>query len=233
MIYIKKDKTPVFLRQYQADRATDFKSLPKEAKDKLRKSLMDEQSGLCAYCMSKLGSNPSSDVKIEHIHPQSRHPEQDLSYSNLLAVCPGNPVPFSSGSFYSGSSSQSLTCDSCKGDKELFLSPLKPEIEKLIAYDNSGNISAAKNLDPQTKEMVDHDLNTVLNLNHRWLVNNRKKALQTYKAEINQKFGKGKEIKPEFWRRQEKFYSNGGGRNTPYVGILLWFIRRYINQSSR
>ena len=61
--------------------------MPKEVKEKLRTSLLEEQGYICAYCMKKL-EDDFSKVKIEHYI--ARNEENQLDYNNLLAVCKGN-----------------------------------------------------------------------------------------------------------------------------------------------
>ena len=62
-----------------------FNSLSKEP---IRLSLLEEQSGLCAYCMRKL-ENKGKTTHIEHWYPLSKDKERALDYNNMLAVCDG------------------------------------------------------------------------------------------------------------------------------------------------
>src|SRR5947208_3458156 len=57
-------------------------------KDDLRLTLVIEQRGLCCYCMGRIHNGPTT-MKIEHWQCQSRYPNGQLNYRNLLGACPG------------------------------------------------------------------------------------------------------------------------------------------------
>ncbi len=54
----------------------------------VKEQLLREQSGLCAYCQSKLSAKTAS---IEHVIPQSFNNELSTNYYNLVAVCKSPP----------------------------------------------------------------------------------------------------------------------------------------------
>ena len=57
-------------------------------KNALRKALVEEQRGLCCYCMTGISSDRGK-MKIEHWQCQKRYPTKQLNYRNLLAACWG------------------------------------------------------------------------------------------------------------------------------------------------
>ena len=102
MIYIKKSNPPSEMlrevsriksssdwRKIQPDDTkairNKFNELPKAA---IRQSLLEEQGGLCAYCMRRIENNGHS-TRIEHWYPLSADKERALDYGNMLAVCHG------------------------------------------------------------------------------------------------------------------------------------------------
>ncbi|WP_294731845.1 retron system putative HNH endonuclease [uncultured Faecalibaculum sp.] len=213
MIYIHKKQTPDFLRKCQSDPQITFKTMHGSDKQNLRHSLCEEQNELCAYCMKRIRPVESG-MKVEHFDPQSHEAGNDLDYNNLLAVCDGK---ISSG--FSGS-----TCDTHKGDRTLYISPLNPDVESMVHYQANGIIIASEKLPEEIQSQVDADLNDILNLNHVWLQRNRKAVLEAYKLQIA-KHGRGKGKLPEsFWKSEEAKYRLGSRRNQEYKGIILDYI---------
>ena len=147
----------------------------------LKEQLLEEQGWICAYCMGKIAS--VDDAHVEHYCPQKACPEQDLEYMNLLAVCDGLTESYpEKESFHH--------CDKTKGKEgkmsgDVKLSAIDPrsaDCEKELTYNLNGEI-LSKNSDTQ----VEHDLNTVLNLNNKALLLRRKstmdRALELMKKE--------------------------------------------------
>lgn len=105
MIYIEKKSEPVSLREGRETPGADFDGLDKR---ELRKSLLEEQGYLCAYCMKRIRKDKN--VKIEHYHP--RNIQNQMDYGNLLAVCMDNQtLEDEKGKVQK----VRFTCDSCKG----------------------------------------------------------------------------------------------------------------------
>ncbi|QSV71285.1 MAG: TIGR02646 family protein [Aphanizomenon flos-aquae KM1D3_PB] len=53
----------------------------------LKKALLTEQGYICCYCMRRISED---NMEIEHWQPQSKYPELQINYKNLLASCSGN-----------------------------------------------------------------------------------------------------------------------------------------------
>jgi len=147
MIYIKKKKPPSeTIREVSRIKSNpDWKKIQSGntkairnkfdelSKEPIRQSLLEEQSGLCAYCMRRIENNGRT-TRIEHWYPLSKDKDQALDYRNMLAVCDG-------GANYQGNEKKILCCDAFKGDdEELMISPLNVQHMQKITYDKKGYI---------------------------------------------------------------------------------------------
>jgi uncharacterized protein (TIGR02646 family) len=56
-------------------------------KDDVKKILIHEQRGLCAYCMRRIRMDSHS--RVEHWMPLSKDKDRALDYNNMLGVCDG------------------------------------------------------------------------------------------------------------------------------------------------
>ncbi len=150
-------------------------------KNKVRNALIQEQGGLCAYCMCRIprgdaGNQPA--VIIEHFIAREpsdgRDVGQGLDYYNLFAVCHGNRGD-------AGTRKQiDLTCDAHRGNTEFRkIDPLRAETMAAITYTLEGEIQSE---DPD----VAFDLVETLNLNCPTapLVAERKAVLDSLLADI-------------------------------------------------
>lgn len=210
MLYIKKQNQPDKFTQYAGSVNAHFDDMPSEVKSVLRKSLLEEQGYLCAYCMQRIAVD---DVKIEHYVP--RNLQNELRYSNLLAVCKGGE----------GRAKIHQTCDTHKGNTELHIDPqLVGDIET-IYYTSNGYIKSS---------VADYqeDLDTVLNLNDEdgYLVYNRREVLKSFQHQLFKRAGNAR-INKEYFIKCLKRYSrlNDSGEYIPYVGIILWYLKKKIN----
>lgn len=215
MIYIQKGSEPESLKKHRATPGADFDSLDKT---ELREFLLKEQGFLCAYCMRKI--RQKKDVKIEHY--EARTDENQLIYSNLLAVCDGNQkLQEVNGKV----NKKRFTCDSMKGNTKLHIDPQSRADMETIYYDNQGKLYSH---DMSFQE----DIDNVLNLNDQfgYLIGNRKAAVQ---AIIN-KLGKLKQTQDALplllkWRK-EYADTDSNKEYAEYVGILRWYIDKQIRK---
>lgn len=123
-------------------------------KPEIRAALLQEQKGICAYCMRRVSNDMHT--SIEHWSPLSKHKENALSYKNMLAVCDG-------GKTWSGKGKKVLSCDANKGDSdELKISPYNLQHMKKIAYKKDGTIYT----EPFDADL-EKDINRILALNGR------------------------------------------------------------------
>lgn len=208
MIYIKKGDIPNTFLTYSQQKNAHFDDMPTEVKQILRESLWREQGGICAYCMQSIKPNGQS-MKIEHFH--ARNSDNELDYHNLLAVCHGGE----------GRRVEHHTCDTCKGDREIHISPLNAGDMLTISYTSNGIITTSK---PGGQD----ELDAILNLNDKYLVQNRRKQLHALKKGISNHF-KNKTVSKQYWQKIYRYYSlKEDGTYQEYVGILLWYLKKKI-----
>lgn len=80
MLYIKKGKLPKSFIEYTREKCARFDDMPSETKKELRRSLLEEQGYLCAYCMRRIADG-GAETKIEHL--QARNLSNELVYPQL------------------------------------------------------------------------------------------------------------------------------------------------------
>ncbi|MCY3838575.1 MAG: TIGR02646 family protein [Gammaproteobacteria bacterium] len=177
-------------------------------KDALRRKLVKEQRGLCCYCMDRIRDD--QDTKIEHWRPQSRYPEQQLVYRNLLAACPG-------GMGERKRKSQQH-CDTHKGSQDLSWNPADPshEIETRIRYRLDGSIWSDEGA-------FDAELNNVLNLNVAVLKNHRRGMLDDI-AKWYERANERKGATRSWLQHQREKWLPERGELKPYCQIVVWFL---------
>lgn len=238
MIEIKKRTAPRELAQLEkrlikrgltAKQEYDILNGNTQLKRQVRESLMKEQGHICAYCMRKIpderpviGSIPR--VRIEHwiARNQKGHEEDKgtglgVAYSNLLAVCSGGEVPRGT------KRGNQTTCDVRRGNTAIKVDPLNPSTLSTIYYKNNGQIAAT---DPE----INKDLTETLNLNcikYSNLPEGRKKVLEPIQEEIY--LLESEEKRKNRCKELLDMYEEEGAPKTPYCGIIIWWLKNYIN----
>ena len=216
MIHIKKNNPPKKFQEFKQQKPqAHFDDMPTDVKSALRQSLLEEQGYLCAYCMSRIRDK----VKIEHYEP--RNTQNELDYSNLLAVCTGN---------IAGDSFKRQHCDTKKGDKHLHIDPQNIDHIKQISYESNGTVYAKDNDD------FNNDLNLTLNLNDNcgYLKVNRKRALDELKRKIFN-YCQNKTAGRAFIEKTLQFYrtKDRNGEYQPYCGILIDYLLKRLKRWSQ
>lgn len=197
---IVKGAEPASLRAYRAAPGATYDGQDfTEVKDDLRQALVRDQRGLCCYCTAGIAPEAAR-MKVEHWKPQSRYPDLQLAWKNLLGACLGNP----------GSRPQSQSCDTFKGDREIKLDPHNPDHIATLRCRSNGRIYS-------TDEQLQADIEEGLNLNTERLVNERKQLLTRF---INL-LDKGESVD-----RAVRYFEEQG---KPHCGVFrLWAQRRGI-----
>lgn len=212
LILIQKETPPKkFIEFKQQNPPANFDDMPSDIKAILRTSLLKEQGYLCAYCMRRINDN-HNEVKIEHYKP--RNDENELDYSNLLAVCTGTST---------STKKERQHCDTKKGDTVLHIDPQKIEHINQLSYSNDGTILAKDN------PIFTQDLNKTLNLNdnYGYLKTNRKVALESLKKFLHKKY-QGKKVPIADVSKLLNFYQNmQNGQYTEYCGILIYYLMKH------
>lgn len=223
MRYIQKSAPPSSLIQVVKNGLQGYEELPNTVKKDIQRQLLQDQGGLCAYCMKRIDLNS---IQIEHYFP--RHPQNpddaekgkrlSLDFKNLLGVCDGGKSM--------GYDGKNLTCDAHRGNAPLTVNPLNRESIRKIKYSHDGTIYS-------DDESVNHDLNETLNLNSEAanLARNRKSVLDRFiQSYIMKKYANKRITKEEWHHLYEKTQSRDqDGNLLPYVGILEYFIHKKFN----
>ena len=123
-------------------------------------ALVAEQHGLCAYTLQRIDLDCAH---IEHVLPRSQHPDNTLDWDNLLACFPDPQQGCAFGAKHK---------DAYDPARSPFVSPTEKKAEQLFRYHRTGEIEGLNDAARQTVS------DTVLNLNHVSLVNDRRAKIQ-------------------------------------------------------
>ena len=204
MQLIFKGTEPKKLTEYRASGARYSDGMDPEYRIPLIEQLLTEQGYRCAYCGGRL-QKPR--VKIEHWATQSLHPDRDLDYTNLLAVCYGDLF-----------CRTELHCDrSRKDNTDLVLNPQRADHIAQIEFRYDGRIV----LD-NTELFFDLDSPNRLNLNCPELVQKRRQLLSDFRIHLSRLHGRGKAI--NFGR----LLADQQASRESFNDIILWYLRRKI-----
>ena len=206
---VKKQRVPTIFGQIKS-RRENYDDLVSEEKDAMKQVLLEEQGYKCAYCMSNINMNNST---IEHYIPRkgtNGDMSLSLDYRNLFAVCDTTR----------GCPEEEQTCDVKKGDKLLHIDPRLQEHIDTIYYDRSGYIRSSFS---SGTDNFDDDLNQILNLNSRQLLNNRISAWKTLMQRMNKK--KDKTWTADFIHKYIEKLSGADDR-TAYSGFLVYLLKQ-------
>jgi hypothetical protein len=163
-----------------------------------------------------LSSVPETDwrkMKIEHWLCQHKHSNRQLDYRNLLGGCMGGEDKPDSEKH----------CDTRKGNKRLKWNPADPShrIETRVEYDLEGRISS-----PDAE--FDRELNEVLGLNLKRIMNNRKYALwamlEWWKAERDRRRNRP----PKAVIKNVINRMTSSKKLEPYSQVAVWFLRQRL-----
>lgn len=170
MKYIKKEKEPIEFSQWKAQdkmyqhAQPNWNRLKSSLREIIKDSLISEQGGICCYCERELLED---DFHPEHIKPQSKFPELQLEYTNLLCSCQ-----------LEVKKTEQNHCAMNKKDwfdEELFVSPLNPDCQNKFEYTFDGYIQARQADDLAAKTTIEK-----LNLNVPKLVAMRRNAIGVF-----------------------------------------------------
>lgn len=238
LIFIQKKSEPEGLRLLREEAARRGLS-PEQAYNTLRNplkkdvldALVKEQGRLCAYCMCRIprsdvpGFSQIKPITIEHVIPRNpddnRDVGQGLDYNNLVAVCHGNRAPRSAGHTVID-----LTCDAHRENTELKkVDPCNASTLDSIEYEIDGTIKSSTDAD------VNDDLDQTLNLNYSQLKTERKAALDALIEDMKPCLDDVKQISLYVQTKLASF-NNEPDPKTPYVGILIWYLKGFQNTTS-
>ena len=213
MLYIKKGNPPKQLLEFK-NKGGKWEAITRdEGKDSLRKSLLEEQNHLCAYCMCRIQFRGS---KIDHWFPRSLSFDnleyKKLDYSNLFLVCGNNHK----------------SCDTTREDfKELKVNPTSVRTIENIYYEKASGLIRSRS------EIDDQDLNIELNLNgvrdnFDLHIENRKRLLYEFKKNLDVMNKNGKKV--DLKKLLATYMNPVNGQLIPYCGIVIWYLKSKINK---
>jgi len=213
-----------------------FGNLSKELKSELLKSLLDEQSFICAYCMQKINEKNAT---IEHIIGQNYIDENDnklgeqnqLNYHNLLAVCNGK------------SCNKELHCDKNRANyqqknpkRRLFVTPLENRIVQNIKFTPKGmvyydefteikEIEKLKDYDSLNEiENIKYDIQKVLNLNCENLKGQRLNLIDALK-----KFTNNWQNKERVRKKLDEYSSNPSSK---FSQVVIYHLSKKLKSNN-
>lgn len=152
MKYItKKDEEPQVLTDWKANDKMNlrgkpnWKRLPVEVKEILRKTISEEQGFICCYCERIISPD---DFHLEHLKPKddNKYPLLQLDYNNLLCSC---QLELEKG--------EPRHCGNSKGswyEEDKFVSPLDFSCETRFKYTGDGQILPANENDEAAKTTI-------------------------------------------------------------------------------
>lgn len=180
-------------------------------KPALRHALVTEQRGVCCYCTGRIHNGPLT-MKIEHWRCQSRFPDDQLSYRNLLGACLGGD----------GQPPALQHCDTHKGDRDLRWNPADPahHIDTRIRYEEDGSIRS-------DDAAFDAELDDVLNLNLPRLKNNRKGVLDAVLGWWKQEKARGPVPRARFEHEHDRCIVRDG-EFEPFCQVAVWWLEQRL-----
>lgn len=152
-------------------------------------------------------------MKIEHWRCRERHPQDALRYRNLLGACRGNE----------GQPPSQQTCDTRKGNADLSRNPCEARhsVEAFVSYTGDGRIISRDGRFHQ-------ELNQVLNLNHPFLVSNRKAVL----AGLHHALPRQGNLAGSVLQRMLHDWSTpADGQLRPFCGVVIYWLRKRLARS--
>lgn len=200
---IAKGAEPPSLTAHRQSPPCDYDNYADKAT--LRLALASEQRGLCCYCMDRIRPN---EVKIEHWRCQSRFPDEQLTYRNLLGACSGGE----------GLPPMLQHCDVRKRDRDLRWNPADPahHVETRVYYELDGSIRSRD-------DDFDVEMREVLNLNLPLLRNHRRGVLDAVLAWWRQEKRQGRVPRARF-ERERRLRLRGNGELEPFSQVAVWWL---------
>ncbi len=213
MIEIKKSSEPV---EWVEIKKTPGITYEDADKTELRKSLYNEQGGLCAYCMRKINiENRLTQTRIEHIKPRTISieegcVEETLQYNNMVLCCDGDIA--GDGIYH---------CDRSKEDKRISFNLFNNIVFDTISYSTKNGQIKSSN------DVYDKEFNDILNLNHPRLMANRLAVIKALITELGKKQWKKKDLKDKL-----ECYTNktSDGTFREYCGVTIWFLKKMLRK---
>jgi uncharacterized protein (TIGR02646 family) len=204
MIPIMKLDEPAGLVKFRHQPAATYEALPSQLKQEIREALVQEQRGLCCYCMGRIRPD-SPCMTIEHWQPQSLQPARQVDYANLLASCRAKEH-----------------CNHFRENRVLVHNPADPAIAAILEghldYLGDGSIES-------TNAALMSEAEQCLGLNNGRLKSNRQAVLQAFMQAIRPSFPSRRGL--------ERLLSDHLGTThanalPAYVGVIRYWLRKRL-----
>lgn len=209
MRLIVKGEEPKEWKEYRLTPGAEY-----DAKKCLREALYKEQGGICAYCMQRLDNEQKENIittnRIEHVLSREKHDDLKLVYTNMVMCCSG---------LIKEERIDHIFCDRKKKNDDIHFSPLDTKLIASLSYHRSnGKIFSAD-------AVWQKDIDNVLNLNDRFLMENRVAVLRAIKLQLGAKQWKVSQIK----KRIEYYESrNSNELYEPFSGMIVWYLKKKL-----
>jgi uncharacterized protein (TIGR02646 family) len=207
MRQIIKGPEPASLTQYRQTPNADYEGY--RDKNALRVSLVNEQRGLCCYCLSRIRP-VSQRMKVAHWHSRTKYPMEQLTYSNLLGACLGGQ----------GQRPKDQHCDTRQGNEDLSRSPANADhqIDSFIRFEGDGQITSQD-------QIFDKEINQVLNLNLAFLKRERKAVLEGFQMTLKKR---GLLKRTTLEKLLRDWNGESGGELRPYCQVIIYWLRKRL-----
>ncbi len=199
-------------------------------KSEIKKLLIDEQHGICAYCMSRINER---NIVIDHWMPLSSGKKYVLDYNNFAGCCCGGR---------NKDRRKELCCEAAKDNEPITINPWDKDMMDNIKYTTDGKIVyTGENI------KIKNDINYVLKLNGELdskgkmrhdtptkLVENRKQQYKNFcnlMHQMNENNYSQKRIVSELKRHIRKLETQDEYKE--YVGVMIYFMKRKIATASK
>jgi len=201
---IKGRPHPEHLKMFYKTPNKKWIDISKGLKNKIRCTLLMEQSYVCAYCGKRI--NNKHDTEIDHVMPKTVTTclHNQICHYNLVASCKGS----------SEIRDVEKHCNNKKGDNILPIHPLTQNCQDYFIYDHDGGVQGTT---PAAKRTIE-----LLNLKAPQLINIRREALSPY-INLNPKEAI-KELSNILEKRDEKL--------NEYYFVIEKYIKDFILMAS-
>lgn len=218
MVAIKKETPPRSLVEFQQREGASYDSAD-FPRDDVYDALLQEQGGLCAYCMARINIKT---IQIEHWIPQKgehyadQYTQEDcdelaIDYRNMLGVCPGGE----------GRAYKYTTCDEHRKNPRIMIDPRQQWMVDSLQYRRDGTITS-------TDKDIVHDITVTLNLNEATLIANRQRAWEACKQIMQKQRKTGTWTKAMISKQIARYEGrNESGNRLPYAGFVLYWLKKY------
>lgn len=232
---ITKLPEPRSLTEYRAGVDVSYEHAYDEFPDKaaIRAQLVREQRGLCAFCGCRIFNDPLK-MKIAHWNPRKlkeigadgtvTYPnlQDQLSYWNMLGCCNGNE----------GQPPEKHHCDTHQGNEPITKNPANAahRIEDIVSFPPDGSIvspDAQFNKELGSRKPDGSFDRGVLNLNLKFIRNNRIGELDAFQMGLKKRGHLGKE---QIQKLLSEWRGEVEGELKPYAPVMAYWLRKRLAQ---